>query len=686
MDNNNNIRAACVNTGVTVDDPTFILREIFNDFDRNLYQDYRKKLETLIPVFNSDRFQQKINDHIRNLANNPSLSNLPEFINKLESDTMHSLRTNSLFDGVCTMKTHLDLFVSQSTQTVRHFNLFHLLNTLAAEKFCEHFGDDHMSMDAKADKLYSIVIEMQNNTEIRENGECVRNAFNENVEQRRRELMNKFVSKLVIAFKPIEIKLKLVKVFASFLENSNLVANGRLQYGWYQKVERGFVSYLTSSNNESDKINFRKLIQEENLENDRSIFIEFFENFLNFCKKNSNIIFTVSSSANNIYMKHLRVRKFHPDGVLLMLDSSWALTKAIIFKDPELAAQHTELERDLERISSTLDSNEYMPLIWASYQKQTTTIDQDDENVIIRLKGSASYIDQFNKYASLLSIYNIIQNIKNPDSIRNMLCLDGIRVKRTSLNHLLDVLTFVSDFKFKALLIQDCKIAIDHQVLYPAFNRSYGKLELPSNHGFDLSSFTPTQFSMLWRGDHPYYCPNGWLRYSIKVSKSSEEFESKYSKWPVAYHGTSSLTLINILKTGFRVSVGQGNASHGKGAYFSPSIEYSAHPRYSRIIKITNRFQKQFYIQTIFQCRLNPQSFYVKQETLLTNNSIKIDPNFDNKVVEWVISSEANEELVEKNEEVLVIYGIMVRISEKHPNDLASSHWWKYTYYKPENS
>jgi hypothetical protein len=87
------------------------------------------------------------------------------------------------------------------------------------------------------------------------------------------------------------------------------------------------------------------------------------------------------------------------------------------------------------------------------------------------------------------------------------------------------------------------------------------------------------------------------------------------------------------------MSDAKGCPAHGKGAYFRPSIEYSAHNRYARVITIKNRRNEEFYMQAIFQCHLNPDSFIERVETLL-----------------------------KKGEK-------MVRITKQHPMELPQSAW-----------
>ena len=45
----------------------------------------------------------------------------------------------------------------------------------------------------------------------------------------------------------------------------------------------------------------------------------------------------------------------------------------------------------------------------------------------------------------------------------------------------------------------------------------------------------------------------------------------------------------------------------GIGWYFSPSIEYCAHPRYAKSMKIKVRDNTDYYVQTVFQYHLNPE-------------------------------------------------------------------------------
>ncbi len=87
-----------------------------------------------------------------------------------------------------------------------------------------------------------------------------------------------------------------------------------------------------------------------------------------------------------------------------------------------------------------------------------------------------------------------------------------------------------------------------------------------------------------------------------------------------------------------------------------------------------------YYIQAIFQCRVNPGSFTRGRETLLKDTIQKIDSNYVNAEIEWLITPKKLDELREKREDALVIYG-MIRITKKHPRELPCSKWWNYSHY-----
>lgn len=222
------------------------------------------------------------------------------------------------------------------------------------------------------------------------------------------------------------------------------------------------------------------------------------------------------------------------------------------------------------------------------------------------------------------------------------------------------------------------------------FNRIYlfknNKAFLNIDEEPEIENFLKTRFDVLKYSGYPYYCPEGWRRYSLQI----QDFDEKYKDWPVAYHGTASENLINILEIGFRISKGRGYACFGDGIYFSPSIEYCGHWRYARPKKSVTR---QFYLQSVFQCRLRPGSFSVHRETLILDDKKEkksqdpnidrdkiIDPNFKNSELEWLISSKTLEKLGGEKKDAFIIYGLMVRVTKEHPKNLKINKWWNYYY------
>jgi hypothetical protein len=121
---------------------------------------------------------------------------------------------------------------------------------------------------------------------------------------------------------------------------------------------------------------------------------------------------------------------------------------------------------------------------------------------------------------------------------------------------------------------------------------------------------------------------------------------------------------------------------YGKGVtrvYVSPSIEYCAHTRYAKPWTKTEKNGKTRWFQLVFQCRVNPEAVKkIRPETLIRNgykNNVTIDPNFDNKELEWIIPGK--EGIYHMNQDI-ICYGLMMRVSDVNPEQLPSSEWWKY--------
>lgn len=195
------------------------------------------------------------------------------------------------------------------------------------------------------------------------------------------------------------------------------------------------------------------------------------------------------------------------------------------------------------------------------------------------------------------------------------------------------------------------------------------------------------------RGGAPYYCPNGWKRFSVQFAETAYDFANVYDNWPIAYHGTKFDFSLMISFSGLKATGG----NHGNGVYLSPSIEYSAHPRYAKPVKLDLNKSKQSwtkqqqdlfakyhgkYVQVVFACRVKPGSYIVGRETMSMTPPVQIDPNFDNSTLEWLVQ-EPHGNIVGSDR--IIIYGIMIRASDSYPINLPESHWWKnITWYHHE--
>ena len=84
--------------------------------------------------------------------------------------------------------------------------------------------------------------------------------------------------------------------------------------------------------------------------------------------------------------------------------------------------------------------------------------------------------------------------------------------------------------------------------------------------------FTPEYFpEMKTVGGQPYWCPVGWRYISICPPLTPLEDQ----KWAIAYHGTKSNLLLQILEKGFKPSIrGCFLIDTEKATYLSPSIRY----------------------------------------------------------------------------------------------------------------
>ncbi|CAF1485876.1 unnamed protein product [Adineta steineri] len=218
-----------------------------------------------------------------------------------------------------------------------------------------------------------------------------------------------------------------------------------------------------------------------------------------------------------------------------------------------------------------------------------------------------------------------------------------------------------------SITLGELNLNIEQEKMNERWNRNYG------------NNLGETHWSgPLDRGGKPYFCPKGWRRFGIKVADTQEEFDRRWGKWHIAYHGTAHRNASAILLTGLKVT--RGCYVDVPVVYMSPSINYSAHYRYAKPWK--NPQEPGKYYQMIFQCRVNPQvvtSDMIKPQTLRCPQEVRIDEHFTNNEVEWLICPTPNQQYISDN---IICYGIMIRKCDTDPIRLPESEWWHHTPYE----
>ena len=202
------------------------------------------------------------------------------------------------------------------------------------------------------------------------------------------------------------------------------------------------------------------------------------------------------------------------------------------------------------------------------------------------------------------------------------------------------------------------------------WNRKY-------NRGYCTTSCTrhnKTPQHTYWHGrlpsspaQFPYFVPSNWYRLSLDVS--SRSLPDWGPDWHTLYHGTHPQNIHKILENGFLVR----ECQHGFPAlYLSPSIVYSSHPRYARVIVREGGF-----FQFVLEVRVDVRKLLPmkKRETLSVGVIGDIDPNFPkNEDLEFLFKAEQGKFL--KAREGVVVTGVMVRKMYFDPVLLPSSWWW----------
>ncbi len=215
---------------------------------------------------------------------------------------------------------------------------------------------------------------------------------------------------------------------------------------------------------------------------------------------------------------------------------------------------------------------------------------------------------------------------------------------------------------------------IDHETLvYVKRIRWNGKY----NRGYCTENCTKHNRTIMhtyWKGRlassperFPYYVPSTWYRLSLQVDFT--QLPDWGPNWHTLYHGTRSQYVHKIVENGFRVR----ECQHGFPAlYLSPSIHYSSHPRYARVVVYNG-----FFFQFVLEVRVDVRKVQPikKRETLEVGVKGDIDPNFpNNEDLEFLLRAQEGNFI--KPREGVVVTGVLVRKINFDPALLPSSWWW----------
>ncbi|XP_077976864.1 neuralized-like protein 4 [Glandiceps talaboti] len=186
-----------------------------------------------------------------------------------------------------------------------------------------------------------------------------------------------------------------------------------------------------------------------------------------------------------------------------------------------------------------------------------------------------------------------------------------------------------------------------------------------------------------YRGNPPekYVLPLGWARISLQVQKHKIEGLKADKDWHVAFHGTDPRMVEAILDAGMLLCPGDvilgGQELQQRKGHFdehckpsgfdtlqifaSPSIKYVDSRAYATSIcwqdgdKVTST---RYDAQVAFQLWIRPGSYKTGPETLGATS--RIDPEFDNKSIEWFT----------KERPAVVLYGLNVKLKHEHDMDI----------------
>ncbi|CAF1517100.1 unnamed protein product [Rotaria sp. Silwood1] len=475
---------------------------------------------------------------------------------------------------------------------------------------------------------------------------------------------------------------------------------GRGKANWFKDTEKYLADYVCSKKSDDE---LRMFLCEERLEEDFDIFKSLVVQWLDIIElRESNQQHNGNSFVDNIlstflgYVRGFRIQRsdiattknlpssrglrIPKETVLIELERLRKFLYAVILNKPAQLREHGEvMEKLVQRatcVRNTNDNGAWIPCI-AFGQLSIPGGNKHIVTFVFLLDSSIDTEDEANQILSKLA--NFFDNIRSKKivpveesgSSLYQLHLD-IAISDNIPQLIARIIKNLADLSIRGVLVGSFGLGGFRHAMNPTFNRIYSVEEKDVAEGFRPTWFFPA----LMRGEEPYYCPVGWRRFSIDVGKDRNQFENDYRHWPCAYHGSEGHRAMSILLKGLQAcNVNDGcYLKPNQGAvYLSPSIEYCGHPRYARVWKVKSK-----YVQMVLQVRIDPELLFDKRPGTLpgANEHIRerIDPNFSNNELEWVIHWPPKTMISKLNG--ILVYGVMLRVTDQHPGSLDQNKWW----------
>ena len=306
-------------------------------------------------------------------------------------------------------------------------------------------------------------------------------------------------------------------------------------------------------------------------------------------------------AVNRELLDNMQIPVLNKEAFILEARRTWAFVKALLLEDSEYIEHHSDLLSQLifAALSSGDDVAPFISVGRLTHGTHTLKL-----HVVVREGADMQSVHAVVCYIAKLAGgdaqvrlpvisdtygYEIIFNESDPERCCEIFCNQSGKLANAGIC---------------CVCLGDYDIDDGSRRLNPDFHRIYG-------HGLSASGFKSTVYDFLDYSGEKYFCPDGWRRVSLDVAKSAAAFDRKYDGWHVAYHGTMHKLAAPILVNGFIPK--PGAYSEGKDVvYFSPSIEYTGHPRYAKVYDFPNKSGAKQHMQMVLQVRINPKNIWKK--------------------------------------------------------------------------